>query len=38
MAGSLEDLIADERLARLFHAGERACALQLWILQVKTNT
>ena len=38
MAGSLEDLIADGRLARLFHAGERACALQLWILQVKTDT
>ena len=37
MAGSLEDLIVDGRLARLFHAGERACALQLWILQVKTS-
>jgi hypothetical protein len=37
MAFSLETLLEDGRLARLFHAGERACALQLWILQIKAD-
>lgn len=34
MGASLEDLLADTRLARLFQE-DRCCALQLWILQVK---
>lgn len=33
----LDDLLADNRLARLFSADARHCALQLWILQVKRD-
>lgn len=32
----LDDLLTDGRLARLFSADARYCALQLWILQIKT--
>ncbi|MCO5081092.1 MAG: VPA1262 family protein [Rhizobiaceae bacterium] len=33
----LEDLLSDSRLARLFSKDARACALQLWILQIKST-
>jgi hypothetical protein len=35
MAPTLDDLLNDNRLARLFSADIRHCALQLWILQIK---
>lgn len=37
MATKLEDLLTDGRLARLFTRDSRACALQLWVLQVKLD-
>ena len=37
MAPVLDDLLNDGRLARLFSKGARHCALQLWILQVKSE-
>ncbi|CAL8478952.1 protein of unknown function (plasmid) [Caballeronia sp. S22] len=33
MAPTLEDLLNDNRLGRLFSKDIRDCALQLWILQ-----
>jgi hypothetical protein len=33
----LDDLLNDGRLARLFSADARECALQLWILQIKSG-
>jgi hypothetical protein len=35
MAPTLDDLLSDGRLARLFSKEARHCALQLWILQIK---
>lgn len=35
MAPTLDDLLTDHRLARLFAKDSRDCALQLWVLQVK---
>jgi hypothetical protein len=35
MAPTLDDLLNDNRLARLFSTDIRHCALQLWILQIK---
>lgn len=35
MAPTLDDLLTDDRLARLFATDSRDCALQLWVLQVK---
>ncbi|NTV67202.1 MAG: hypothetical protein HGB06_05865 [Chlorobaculum sp.] len=37
MAPVLDDLLNDERLARLFSKESRNCALQLWILQIKST-
>ncbi|BBL75429.1 VPA1262 family protein [Methylomagnum ishizawai] len=37
MAFSLNDLVNDSRLERLFSKHELSCALQLWILQIKAN-
>jgi len=37
MALSLDDLVTDGRLERLFSQHGRDCALQLWVLQVKSN-
>lgn len=37
MAPILDDLISDRRLARLFSKDARHCALQLWILQIKSD-
>jgi hypothetical protein len=37
MASTLSDLISDKRLSRLFSSESRPCALQLWVLQVKTK-
>lgn len=37
MAPVLDDLLNDGRLARLFSKDGRHCALQLWILQVKSE-
>lgn len=37
MAPVLDDLLNDGRLARLFSKDARHCALQLWILQVKSE-
>ena len=37
LAPALDDLINDVRLARLFSKDERHCALQLWVLQVKSE-
>ena len=37
MAPVLDDLLNDGRLARLFSKAARHCALQLWILQVKSE-
>ena len=37
MAFSLNDLINDGRLERLFSKCDRDCALQLWILQMKSS-
>ncbi|ATG75921.1 hypothetical protein AN401_12000 [Zobellella denitrificans] len=35
MAPKLDDLLTDDRLARLFTTDGRDCALQLWVLQIK---
>lgn len=37
MTPTLDDLINDDRLARLFSTNARACALQLWIMQIKSG-
>jgi hypothetical protein len=37
MAPTLDDLLNDGRLARLFSKNARHCALQLWILQIKSE-
>lgn len=37
MATTLDDLLGDRRLARLFSNENRACALQLWILRIKSD-
>lgn len=37
MAPTLDDLLNDGRLARLFSQDSRPCALQLWILQIKSE-
>ncbi|MCW5297702.1 hypothetical protein DXT88_05885 [Herbaspirillum lusitanum] len=37
VAPILEDLLNDERLARLFSAAPRHCALQLWILRIDSG-
>ncbi len=37
MAPVLDDLLNDGRLARLFSKDARHCALQLWILQIKSS-
>lgn len=37
MAPVLDDLLNDGRLARLFSKDARHCALQLWILQIKSE-
>jgi hypothetical protein len=37
MASTLDDLLNDGRLARLFSTDARHCALQLWILQIKSE-
>ena len=34
---ALEDLLKDDRLARLFSKDAHPCALQLWILQIKSE-
>lgn len=37
MAHALDDILKDGRLARLFSKDARHCALQLWILQIKSG-
>jgi hypothetical protein len=37
MSPTLDDLLNDVRLARLFSKDARHCALQLWVLQIKTK-
>ncbi|MFJ7565556.1 VPA1262 family protein [Herminiimonas sp. NPDC097707] len=37
MAPTLDALLNDSRLARLFSEGAHHCALQLWILQIKSE-
>ncbi|WP_175745078.1 VPA1262 family protein [Burkholderia ambifaria] len=37
MAPILDDLLNDSRLARLFSTDTRHCALQLWVLQIKSE-
>jgi hypothetical protein len=37
MALSLDDLVKDGRLERLFSTHGRDCALQLWVLQIKSD-
>lgn len=37
MSPILDDLLNDDRLARLFSDDGRHCALQLWILQIKSG-
>lgn len=37
MASVLDELLNDRRLARLFSGEDRDCALQLWILQIKSG-
>lgn len=37
MVSTLDDLLADDRLARLFTTDSRDCALQLWVLQIKCD-
>lgn len=37
IAPAVDDLINDFRLARLFLEGNRHCALQLWVLQIKSD-
>jgi hypothetical protein len=34
---TLDDLLGEGRLARLFSSDDRDCALQLWILQIKSE-
>lgn len=36
MAPTLDDLLSDCRLTRLFSEDTRPCALQLWVLQIKS--
>jgi hypothetical protein len=36
-APKLDDLLNDSRLARLFSKDSRHCALQLWVLQIKSE-
>ena len=36
MATSFNDLVNDGRLERLFSKNGRDCALQLWILQIRS--
>lgn len=38
MTPVLDDLLNDSRLARLFSKDARHCALQLWILQIKSDS
>lgn len=37
MAPTLDDLLSDCRLTRLFSVESRPCALQLWVLQMKSE-
>lgn len=37
MSPVLDDLLNDDRLARLFSRDALPCALQLWVLQIKTD-
>lgn len=37
IAPKLDDLLNDDRLARLFSKDVRDCALQLWVLQIKSE-
>ena len=37
MAPVLDDLLYDDRLARLFSKDARHCALQLWIMRIKSD-
>jgi hypothetical protein len=37
MVPTLDDLLNDSRLARLFSVDAGSCALQLWILQIKSE-
>lgn len=37
MTTELKDLIGDVRLRRLFSTSKRACALQIWIAQIKND-
>src|ERR1700733_5586905 len=37
MALSRDDLVKDGRLERLFSRHDRDCALQVWVLQVKSD-
>jgi hypothetical protein len=37
MAPTLDDLLNDSRLARLFSENARHCAFQLWVLQIKAE-
>jgi len=37
MSPVLDDLLNDDRLARLFSQDALPCALQLWVLQIKTD-
>lgn len=37
MAPTLDNLLSDFRLARLFSPETRPCALQLWVLQIKSD-
>ena len=37
MTTALDDLLNDGRLARLFSTADRDCALQLWILRIKSE-
>lgn len=37
MAPKLDDLLTDDRLARLFTTDSRDCALQLWVLEIKCH-
>lgn len=37
MAPALDDLLGDVRLARLFSEHGRHCALQLWVLQIRSE-
>lgn len=35
-APTLDDLLNDDRLGRLFSSGERDCALQLWVMRIES--